>query len=125
VTRQEFDRWIEGHYTELLAVASRRTRCEPVDVLHAAVAGMLASPDLVNVVLDPKATTQMGVWPWAVSWVRGKVSDARKSARRQARVQAEVASVVCLGAGGNLRTPPKPSSDHPERDSSNFRQAAV
>lgn len=106
MTRQEFDRWVEGHYGELLAVVERRTRYEPEDVLQAAIAGMLASPDLVNVVLDPEATARMGVWPWAVSWVRGKVSDRRKANRRRAGLEAEIESVFRLGAGGNSRTPP-------------------
>ena len=101
MTRPEFDAWVEQHYADLLAVAVRRTDCEPEDIVQAAVAGMLASPALPKIGHDG----EMGAWPWAVSWVRGTLSNRRRAGRYRAEVEKEFHSRSSLGEKGNLRTP--------------------
>ena len=108
MTRPEFDAWVEQHYGDLLAVAVRLTDCEPEDIVQAAVARMLKSQALANVVDDPNAKGQMGVWPWAVGCLRSTFSNRRTVGWRRTRVEKEVQAVASLGERGNLRTPPRP-----------------
>ena len=107
MTRPEFDAWVEQHYGELLAVAVRRTDCEPEDIVQAAVAGMLASRVLKRIRLDNKDLdpTVLSVWPWAVYRIRSALSNRRQAGRRRARVKKETQAACLLGEKGNLRTP--------------------
>ncbi|OFX04181.1 MAG: hypothetical protein A3E78_02495 [Alphaproteobacteria bacterium RIFCSPHIGHO2_12_FULL_63_12] len=96
MTRQEFDRWIEQHYTELLGVARRRVNRDAEDVLQTAVVSMLT-----NLAVKPE---QMGVWPWAVACVRraaghyresekGRLGGISRSRRRANKASASAASL--------------------------------
>ncbi len=108
MTRDEFDKWIEDQYSKLRAVALRRyPNDDPEEILQTALAGMLDSPGLANVVLDPTATTRMGVWPWAVSFLRSTASHARRAERRRLALKKEVDAGASLGERGNKRAPPR------------------
>jgi hypothetical protein len=101
VTRQEFDTWIEQHYTELLAVAKRRDQQEPEDVLQQAVAGMLASEALPRI----GQPDEMGVWPWAVGFVRGTAAHARLASTRRNALKAETKKIHQAGSSLGRKQP--------------------
>jgi DNA-directed RNA polymerase specialized sigma24 family protein len=82
VTTQEFESWIEQHYTELLAVAKRRDRKEPEDVLHAALARVTEN-------LDKFDSTKGALWTWCVNAIRSCAADTRDSRSSRARLGQE------------------------------------
>lgn len=101
MTRQEFDGWIEQHYTELLAVAKRRDQKDPEDVLQQAVAGMLASEALPRI----GAPGEMGAWPWAVGFVRGAATHNRRAITRRNTLKAETKKIHRAGSSLGWKRP--------------------
>ena len=82
--RSELEQWIEQHYGELLAVAKRKHKRAPEDLLQNAVAGMLASQ---------KSPALQLAWPWAVSWLRGRAQHMRTSDNRQRALKSEAKNI--------------------------------
>ena len=111
MTREEFDTWIENHYGELIAVARRRGYRDARGTVHAAIAGMLASPSLAGVQLHrPEGQAVMAVWPWAVNFLRGTAQHAHRGASRDRARMAEAKNIALAGSfHGRKRTSPKPT----------------
>lgn len=84
MTRDDFSKWIEEHYHELLAVARRRTERLDLarDVVQDAVARALGSPTLGDLPTE-------AAWPWMADAVRSTVEHARRGERRASRARAE------------------------------------
>lgn len=98
MTRAEFDVWIEQHYTQLLAVARRRTNTDEdaADAVHAAVAQTLASGRCGEI---------QHPWTWMVNAVRGKAKDGRRSEDRRTELHREVKNVSRAGLSLGWKRP--------------------
>ncbi|MGH6691905.1 MAG: sigma factor [Gammaproteobacteria bacterium] len=83
--RAEFDRWIETHYNDLLAVARRRTNTpeDAQDTVQAAVARVL-----------PHVPAIRAPWTFVVNAVASEASNRRLANARQTRVKTEVRRVA-------------------------------
>jgi DNA-directed RNA polymerase specialized sigma24 family protein len=108
MTRAEFEKWIDRHYEELVAVAFLRTRrdgarrghdsgqAEARDAVQSAVARALDSPTLA--VLEPAKA-----WPWMVDAVRSVVEHARRGAKRASKTHRQWAGAFLRGEGRHER----------------------
>jgi DNA-directed RNA polymerase specialized sigma24 family protein len=96
MTRAEFDGWIEQHYGELLAVAKRRDRIEPEDVLQAAVTRVVATESF---------TRTDAPWPWMVEAIRSAAKDARRSGERRQSLGREFKKVSRAGLSHGWKRP--------------------
>jgi len=79
--RADFDRWIEEHYNELLAVARRRlyNRGDAQDVVQTAIITVL-----------PHVPKLRSPWTFVVNAVRGAAAHSRDSLGRQRRLKTAV-----------------------------------
>lgn len=93
--REDFDRWLEEHYTELLAVARRRTNrdTDARDAVHAAVVEVLPHVPGMGAPGTPNAP-----WTRLVNAIRGEAKDQRKLADRRARVRGAVRAVAKINS---------------------------
>ena len=84
--REDFDRWLEEHYNELLAVARKRTNSQEdaEDVVQTALVTVL-----------PRVASLQAPTPWKffVGAIAGAAAHRRDSVARQRRVKAEVRAV--------------------------------
>lgn len=85
MTRQEFDVWIEQHYTDLLKVAKKRGAASAQDVVQTAVAAMYGTEGYLRFEHP---------WTWAVGQVRGALATERLSGSRRDRLQTETKRIA-------------------------------
>lgn len=85
--RAEFDRWIEAHYAELVAVARRLTNTleDAQDAVQAGVATAL-----------PHVPKIRAPWTFMVNAVRGAAANCRQSNARRARLKAAARAATKL-----------------------------
>lgn len=96
MTREEFDRWIEAHHTDLLKVARRRGG--DADTVQSAILRVLQTGSYARV-LGPSA------WTWMVNAVRSVLGNARRADARSRAAHQDVQSLHRAGVSQGRKRP--------------------